>query len=144
MRSIQKTFRRIVVDGLRVLIADDHADTADNLGLLIKELNHEVCVTYGGLNALKVAADFLPDLILLDLEMPDLNGFELVKLMRQSSIMVHTRIVAVTGQQPTCRAAAQAAGFDQVLFKPVSLDELCAVLSRVVEDNTSPAIAEKD
>jgi len=68
---------------LRVLIVDDNRDGADTLGLLVEELGHQVHVTYGGTNALKVATTFRPDLILVDLVMPGMDGCDLVMRLRE-------------------------------------------------------------
>ena len=59
---------------LRVLVVDDNRDGADSLGLLVEELGNQVHVTYGGTKALEVAAVFRPDLMLVDLVMPDMDG----------------------------------------------------------------------
>ena len=69
---------------LRVLIVDDNRDGADALGLLVEELGNTVHVTYGGRQALEVASAFRPDLMLVDLMMPDVDGFDLVARLRQT------------------------------------------------------------
>jgi len=81
---------------LRVLIVDDNRDGADSLGLLVEELGHNTHVTYGGRQALEVATVFRPDLMLVDLAMPDLDGCSLVKRFRRMSDFAQTRIVAIT------------------------------------------------
>ena len=109
---------------LRVLIVDDNRDGADALGLLVEELGNQVHVTYGGTNALEVAAAFWPDLMLVDLVMPDMDGCRLVIRLRQISTFAQTRIVAITGQKDEeHKSSAIKAGFDAVLFKPVALTE---------------------
>src|SRR6202790_4846291 len=82
---------------LRVLVVDDSRDGADSLGLLVEELGHQVHVTYGGTQALDVAAAFRAELMLVDLAMPDLDGCSLVKRFRQIPAFAQTRIVAITG-----------------------------------------------
>ena len=84
---------------LRVLIVDDNRDGADALGLLLEELGHNVHVTYGGLQALDVAAAFRPDLLLVDLLMPDMDGYTLVSRFRQLPGFARMKIVAITGQK---------------------------------------------
>src|SRR3954453_11815977 len=84
---------------LRVLIVDDHRDGADMLGLLIEELGHQVHVTYGGTQALDVATAFRPDLMLVDLVMPGMDGCRLVTRLRLIPAFAHTKIVAITGQK---------------------------------------------
>ena len=119
---------------LRVLVVDDNRDGADALGLLLEELGNQVHVTYGGTQALDVATAFRPDLMLVDLVMPDMDGCGLVMRIRQIPAFAHTKIVAITGQKDEeHKALAMKAGFDTVLFKPVALTEIKAVLASVVQ-----------
>ena len=118
---------------LRVLVVDDDRDGADTLGLLIEELGNQVHVTYGGTQALNVASVFQPDLMLIDLAMPDMDGCRLVTSYRQMPAFAQTKIVAVTGfADQGHKTLALKAGFDAVLFKPVALTEIKAVLASVV------------
>ena len=117
---------------LRVLIVDDNRDGADALGLVVEALGHQVHVTYGGSQALDVATAFRPDLMLLDLAMPDMDGFHLVEQFRQRPAFTRTRIVAVTGHADEGhRTTAMKAGFDAILGKPVALQEIEDVLTGV-------------
>src|ERR1700676_5570010 len=84
---------------LRVLVVDDNEDGADALGLLVEELGNQVHVTYGGGQALEVATPFRPDLMLVDLVMPDMDGCGLVMRFRQNPAFAHTKIVAITDQK---------------------------------------------
>jgi CheY-like chemotaxis protein/uncharacterized protein YbcI len=119
---------------LRVLVVDDDRDGADTLGLLVEELGNEVHVTYGGTSALDVATVFRPDLMLIDLAMPDMDGCGLVLRFRQIPAFAKTKIVAVTGHaNEGHKTLAMKAGFDKVLFKPVALTEIRAVLASVVQ-----------
>lgn len=118
---------------LRVLIVDDNRDGADALGLLVEALGNQVHVTYGGTQALDVATAFRPDLILVDLLMPDMNGCELVKRLRQIPAFVHTNIVAITGlKDEGHKTLALKSGFNGLLVKPAALTEIKAVLANVV------------
>ena len=117
---------------LRVLIVDDNQDGADALGLLVEELGNQVHVTYGGTKALEVATAFRPDLMLVDLIMPEMDGCNLVMRFRQIPAFVRTRIVAITGQaEEENTSSAIKAGFDTVLFKPVTLAAIKSVLESV-------------
>ena len=117
---------------LRVLIVDDNRDGADALGLLVEELGNQVHVTYGGTKALEVAAAFRPDLMLVDLLMPGMDGCGLVTRFRQIPAFARTKIVAITGQKDEeHKSLAMKAGFDAVLFKPAALTEIKAVLASV-------------
>lgn len=116
----------------RVLVVDDHRDAADSLGLLMEEFGHQVHVTYGGKQALDVATAFRPDVMLIDLAMPDLDGCSLVKRFRESAAFAHTKIAAVTGHKDEGhKTLALKSGFNTVLFKPVSLTELQTVFDSV-------------
>jgi CheY-like chemotaxis protein len=120
---------------LRVLIVDDNRDGADALGLLLEELDHQVHVTYGGVQALDVATAFRPDLMLVDLLMPGMDGCTLVTRIRQIPEFAGTKIVAITGQKADeQKARAMKAGCDLVLYKPVTLAAV-----RMVLDNIAPA-----
>ena len=121
---------------LRVLIVDDNRDGADALGLLLEELDNQVHVTYGGIQALDVATAFRPDLMLVDLLMPGMDGCTLVSRFRQLPGFATTKIVAITGQKgDEHKALAMKAGCDLVLFKPVTLAAV-----RMVLENITPTI----
>src|SRR5271166_4752565 len=81
---------------LRVLVVDDNRDGADALGLLVEELGNQVHVTYGGAKALEVAEAFRPDLMLIDLLMPGMDGCSLVMRLRQNPVFAQTKIAAIT------------------------------------------------
>ena len=118
---------------LRVLVVDDDRDGADTLGMVVEELGCQVHVTYGGPSALDVATVFRPDLMLIDLAMPDMDGCRLVAQFRQIPAFSQTKLVAVTGHTDEGhRTLAIKAGFDKVLFKPVVLTEIKAVIASVV------------
>ncbi len=122
---------------LRVLIVDDNRDGADALGLLVEALGNQVHVTYGGIQALDVATAFQPDLMLIDLVMPDIDGCDLAAQLRRMPAFRQTMIVAITGlKDERHKVLAIKAGCDLVLTKPAALDEIKAVLASV-----EPAIA---
>ena len=92
------------------------------LGLVVEALGNQVHVTYGGAQALDVATAFRPDLMLVDLAMPEMDGCVLVKRFRQIPAFARTKIVAITGHADEGhKTLAMKAGFDAVLFKPVAL-----------------------
>ena len=122
---------------LRVLIVDDNRDGADALGLLVEALGNEVHVTYGGIQALDVATAFQPDLMLIDLVMPDIDGCDLATQLRRMPTFKQTKIVAITGlKDERHKVLAMKAGCDLVLTKPASLGDIKAVLASV--EQTSP------
>lgn len=131
---------------LRVLVVDDNRDGADALGLLLEELGNQVHVTYGGTKALEIATAFRPDLMLVDLVMPDMDGCGLVMRLRQIPAFAQTKTVAITGQKDEAhKSSALKAGFDEVHVKPVALTELKAILGSVVvtDEGQSPRRAKE-
>ncbi len=117
---------------LRVLIVDDNRDGADALGLLVEALGNQVHVTYGGTQALGVATAFRPDLMLVDLVMPGMDGCDLVQRLRRIPEFTRTKIVAITGlKEDQYKDLATKAGCDAVLVKPVALIDIKAALVSV-------------
>jgi CheY-like chemotaxis protein len=107
-------------DRLRVLIADDDADTADSLAVLLKLWGHEVWETNTGAEALEMAFRLRPDVLLLDVAMPDLDGFCLARAIRQLPFLDGVLLVAITGYADDAhRQVGMRAGFDHYLAKPV-------------------------
>lgn len=129
---------------LRVLIVDDNGDAADALGLLIEALGHQIHVTYGGPQALEVAAVFYPDLILVDLLMPGMNGCDLVKALRENATLKNVSIVALTGlKDEGHKTLALRAGCDSLLTKPVTLRSIQAVVDKIVPVADSSRLSSK-
>jgi CheY-like chemotaxis protein len=116
-----------------VLIADDNQDAADSLGMILELAGHEVRVAHGGHQALQVAAEFHPDAVLLDIGMPDLNGYETARALRATPGGTDLELIALTGWgHPDDKLRAAEAGFDRHLTKPVDPAELEELL-RVAE-----------
>jgi CheY-like chemotaxis protein/uncharacterized protein YbcI len=127
---------------LRVLVVDDNRDGADALGMLLEELDNEVHVTYGGVQALDVATTFRPDLMLVDLMMPGMDGCTLVTRFRQIPGFANSKIVAITGQKgDEYRELALKAGCDLVLYKPVTLAVVRTVLANMAPLAPEPTAA---
>jgi len=106
--------------GYRVLVADDNVDSATSLAMLLRLMGNEVHTAHDGLQAVKVAADLQPDLALLDIGMPKLNGYETCQRIREQSGGRKLMLVALTGwgQDEDIRRS-HLAGFDRHLVKPV-------------------------
>ena len=129
---------------LRVLIVDDNRDGADALGLLVEALGNQVHVTYGGTQALDVANTFQPDLMLIDLVMPDVDGCDLAIQLRRMPAFKETKIVAITGlKDEKHRVLAMKAGCDLVLIKPAALADIKAVLASVQATERTTARTKK-
>lgn len=114
---------------VRVLIIDDDADCADSLHDLLNVLGYEVAVAYGGAAGLELARRFSPRVVLTDLAMPDVNGYQFAAAIRSDPQFQSVRLIAVSGhalQEDVSRAAG--AGFVAHLAKPVELDRLVRLL----------------
>lgn len=117
---------------LRILVVDDNHDAAVTLGALLDLVGHQTQVVHDGQAALDAAAAFRPDVVLLDLGMPGMNGFEVARGLRQDSSSAAIFIVAVTGWgADSDRRRTREAGFDEHLVKPVDAIRLQRVLAGV-------------
>jgi PAS domain S-box-containing protein len=116
---------------LRILVADDSRDAADSLSLMLRVQGHDVKTTYDGLEAVQAAATFRPEVALLDIGMPNLNGYDAARQLRAAPWGREVLLVAMTGwgKEEDKRRAAEA-GFDHHLTKPVEPAALEGVLAR--------------
>jgi PAS domain S-box-containing protein len=114
----------------RVLVVDDHRDSADSLAMLLKAMGHEVDRAYDGEQAIELASKVVPELILLDIGMPRMDGYETCRRLKAEPSVENTVVVALTGWgQDEDRQKSRAAGFDHHLVKPVAIGELVALMS---------------
>jgi PAS domain S-box-containing protein len=119
-------------DTFRILLADDNEDAAISLAMLLRMMGHEVYITHDGIQAVAVAATLQPEVILLDIGMPKLNGYEVCRQIRQQSHPTNPYIIAVTGWgQDDDKRLAQEAGFDQHFVKPLDPADLEKILARL-------------
>jgi PAS domain S-box-containing protein len=117
------------VNGRRVLIADDNRDAADSLAMLLRLEGHEVKVVHDGKQALAGFHDLNPEVALLDIGMPELDGYEVARRVRQGTLGRAVTLVAVTGWgQESDKARALAAGFNHHFTKPVEPERILALL----------------
>ena len=117
---------------LRVLVVDDNRDVAQSMGKMLEMLGHSVRVEYGGASAIRASEEFTPDVVLLDIGMPGLNGYDVCQTIKRKSALKNTVVVAQTGWAEGQRGArAQEAGFDHHLVKPVHIDTLAGLLSSI-------------
>jgi CheY-like chemotaxis protein len=115
---------------VRVLIVDDNVDAAVMLHELLGGIGHQVAVAHDGMSALEVASAFWPDVALLDIGLPVMDGYELARRMRDQAGGRRLRLIAVTGYgQEADRARSRQAGFDHHLVKPIALEALVPLLS---------------
>jgi PAS domain S-box-containing protein len=114
----------------RLLIVDDMKDSADSLTQLLASLGHEVHTVYEGEEAIRVAEQFRPDAILLDIGMPRLNGYEVCRQILQQPWSQYTVLIALTGWgQADDRRRSSEAGFHHHLVKPIDFESLMNVLA---------------
>ena len=117
----------------RFLIVDDNRDAADSLTEIVRLLGCKVKIAYDGANALAVAQEFEPQAVLVDLGMPDMDGFEVAARLRRLPFASRMLIAAVTGYgNEDDRERTRAAGFDAHLVKPVELPVLQAFVEQAL------------
>jgi CheY-like chemotaxis protein len=115
---------------LRVLIVDDSQDWTDSLAVLLQMWGHECRLAYDGSSALSFAAEFRADVVLLDLGMPKMDGYEVARQARQLPELRDAILIAVTGWgRDEDRRRCLEAGFDHFLIKPVPLPDLQEMLA---------------
>jgi CheY-like chemotaxis protein len=122
----------------RILVVDDNADGADMLAMLLKLEGHEVETALSGLEALERAPSFRPDVAILDIGLPGLDGYEVARRIRASESGVAIRLIAITGYgRQSDRERAREAGFAAHLVKPAEFSELQRVLAEVTGGDRS-------
>ena len=106
----------------RFLLVEDNMDAADSTAMLLQLWGHEVYIADDGERALEIASELRPDVALLDIGLPALNGFEVAQFLRNREETKNTVIIAVTGyNRPEHRAHARKFGFDYYFHKPADM-----------------------
>jgi CheY-like chemotaxis protein len=114
----------------RILVVDDNHDSAMSLGMMLKLMGNEIQTAHDGHAAVEAAEQFRPDIILLDIGLPKLNGYDACRRLREQSWSQGTVIVALTGWgQDEDRRRSKEAGFDHHLVKPVEIGDLQKLLA---------------
>jgi PAS domain S-box-containing protein len=118
---------------LRVLVVEDNTDAADSLSLLLRLYGHEVQLARTGVTTLAIAATFRPDVVLLDIGLPDMDGYQVAKRLRQLPEFKDVMICALTGFTPSeaDRQRQQETGFNHYFIKPVKLEKLLEMFKTV-------------
>jgi PAS domain S-box-containing protein len=120
------------IRALRVLIVDDNRDAADSLNLLLASMGQCVYVAYDGQSAISAAKAFKPEIVLLDIGMPQMSGYEVARALRADASASKSALVAVTGWgQEADKERAKDAGFTYHFVKPISEDALRMILTEV-------------
>ncbi len=128
--------------GQPVLVVDDNIDAADSLALLLQMSGYDAHVAYSGRTALQTAVEHRPEAVILDLSLPEMDGYELGRRLRQHPQLADVRLIALTGhgrQEDLDRSRAE--GFAAHLVKPVELRQLLDLLKPVTEAVAAPEAA---
>lgn len=113
----------------RILVVDDNEDAAEMLALVLRKRGFTVVLAFDGEEALAMAQAHHPDVVLLDIGLPGIDGYEVARRLRASPMRARPVLVAVTGYgQPADRARSRDAGFDHHLVKPVAMEKLLPLL----------------
>jgi CheY-like chemotaxis protein len=136
-RAVQVDFRRACASsttapstGVRVLVVDDNVDAAQTLRDFLDHLGHEAALAHDAVEALELASSFKPDVAMLDIGLPVMDGYELARRLREQLGFTKLRPIAVTGYgQDSDRLRARQAGFDHHLVKPITLEALVPLLA---------------
>jgi PAS domain S-box-containing protein len=129
-----------VASTLRVLVVDDNADAADTLAMVLEQVGADVRTVYDGATALRMCESFHPNLVLLDIGMPHMSGYEVARAIRLLKACGKPVIAAVTGWGAEAdKARAREAGFDRHYTKPISESALRELLTDVAAQKESQA-----
>ena len=139
IRHVHETasIAQAVKGSLRIMVVDDNVDAASTLAMLLEDVGHEVLVEHRPYLAIENSRIALPNVFLLDIGLPDMNGYELAKRLRAQAETANAVLIAVTGYgQERDRVQTLAAGFDHHLIKPVDPDRLIAILADIANTKT--------
>jgi CheY-like chemotaxis protein len=120
----------------RILIVDDNREAAESLGVLLEELGETISLAFGGREALQVVDTFEPEVVLVDIGMPGMDGYEVCRRIRAAPGHRQTLLVALTGWgQDEDRERSRRAGFDHHFVKPLNVQKLRALLEHRAMDS---------
>jgi PAS domain S-box-containing protein len=129
----------------RVLVVDDNRDSADTMTALLLAWGHEVRTLYDGQSVISIVAEYRPDVVLLDIGLPKIDGYDLARQLRQSESSRHIVLVAVTGYgQDDDRRRVREAGFDHHLLKPLKPEALEKIIDSVAAHAASTSGSRSD
>lgn len=122
----------------RILIVDDNVDSADSLAMMLRMSGHDVHTVYSGQSALAAAIEYEPTIVLLDIGLPEVDGYEIARQLRQRPEFKAVWLIAITGcGQDADLQRSRDAGFDHHLVKPVDPHKLEELLGRLTEKRRS-------
>ena len=113
-----------------VLIVDDNREWVDSLAAVLRREGHTVYTAYGGRRAVEIAEDLKPEFVILDIEMPEVSGYDAARQLRRRLTRHRPTLIALTAwTEDLDKALARHAGFDHHLSKPASVDDLVRIIS---------------
>jgi len=113
-------------------VVDDNRDQAESLGMLLEIFGHQVRIAYDGIQALEVAESFKPQVVLLDIGLPGMSGYDVARRMRENPALKNTVLVAQTGWgEEADRRRSSEAGIDRHLVKPVDIQIVEEILEGI-------------
>lgn len=113
-----------------ILIVDDNRAWVDSLALVLRDAGHTVYTAYGGRRAVEIAEDLKPDVVILDIEMPEVSGYEAARQLRRKLTRHRPTLIALTvWSDDMDKALAREAGFDHHLAKPMAFDDLLRIVA---------------
>lgn len=114
----------------RILVVDDNVDSASMLETLLSITGHEARSAYNGAEAIALAATFLPEIVFLDVRLPDMNGFELARRLRVTPGLERAVMIAMSGySDEQAKRSAREAGIEHYLVKPVDFAAMQRILA---------------
>jgi CheY-like chemotaxis protein len=130
-----------LTSNLRIEVVDDNHDSANSLGMMLRIMGNDIQIANDGEQAVRVAADFQPDVVLLDIGLPKLNGYEAAQQIREQPWGKKIVLIALTGWgQAEDKRQANEAGFDLHMVKPVDPTSLISILAELHAAKSSTAV----
>ncbi len=125
----------------RILVVDDNEPYAKVMMWTLEMLGHTVKIAHGGPSAIALAKTFYPDIILLDIGLPGMNGYEICQAMRRESVLQNAVFIAQTGwRDEEHRKRSKEAGFDYYLVKPVDMEAPKNIFSQMSKEIQHPEV----
>jgi two-component system cell cycle response regulator DivK len=118
---------------MTILIAEDYDDNRELLRLVLSSVGYEICEARNGHECLRMAKENPPDLVMVDLSMPGLDGWGVVRELRADAATVNIPCIAVTAHTDRDRQRALETGFDAFVGKPYKTEEMLATVKRVID-----------
>ncbi len=129
-----ETLQKLQTSSIPVLVVDDNVDSAKTLGWMIEFAGHDYRLAHDGASAIEIAKTYRPKVVLLDIGLPNMSGYEVCKTMREQPGLEHTIFIAQTGWgQAEHRRRSKEAGFDHHFVKPVNIEALKEVINSIAQ-----------